>query len=124
MENKEDDLVKALGNMSVMELIALTKKLESDWGVKALPQVKAYVPPTSVPTVTEQTEFDVVLLSYPVDKKISLVKVVKELTGLGLKEAKDLIEAAPKKIKEGMSKADAETLLARLIEAGGQAEIK
>ena len=121
MEN--NDLVENLGNMTVLELIALTKKLEQKWDLKAEPQV---VVQTLVPVEVKsvQTEFDVVLVSYAADKKISLIKVVRDLTGLGLKEAKDLVEAAPKAIKESLSKEEADVMFKKLIDAGGVAELK
>jgi large subunit ribosomal protein L7/L12 len=120
-----DQIAEALGNLSVVELIALTKRLEGEWGVQAVPQVSAPAPVVDAPPPpkVEQTEFSVHLASVPADKKIAAIKVVKEATGLGLKEAKELVEAAPKAIKEGMSKADAEELQKKLVEAGAVASV-
>lgn len=120
----QEEIAKALGNLSVMELIALTRQLEQEWGVKAEPQT------VSVPTtqVEEQkakpTEFNVVLTSVPADKKMSVIKAVRELFGLGLKESKDAVEAAPKVLKEGAPTEEAESLKAKLTEAGAVVELK
>ena len=118
-----EEIIEKLSDMSVVELIALTKRLENEWGVKAQPAV---VQSTVVEVETKpvQTEFDLVLMSVAADKKIALIKVVREMIGLGLKESKDLVEAAPKKIKESISKSDADALAAKLIEAGATVEIK
>jgi len=120
------DVVEKLGNMSVMELIALTRQLEQQWGVEAKPQVQAVNPQTQTQTgpTTEQTEFNVVLVSYPADKKMSVLKAVREATGLGLKEAKEFVEAVPKVVKEGVSKEDAAALQTTLAQAGGVVEVK
>lgn len=118
-----DDVVKALGNLTVMELVSLTKELEKKWGVKAEPQVTAVVVP-DVKVENKKTEFDVVLSSYPADKKMGLIKLVRELTGLGLKEAKDFVESVPKKVKEAVSESEADELKRKLVEAGAVVEIK
>lgn len=119
-----EEVVKALGDMSVMDLIDMTKKLEEKWGVKAVPQVG--LTPTVVPTeeTVAQTEFTVVLVSVSADKKMNVIKMVREQTGLGLMESKQLVEAAPKSVKEGASKEDAEALKAKLVEAGAVVELK
>jgi large subunit ribosomal protein L7/L12 len=122
-----DQIAEQLGQLSVMELIGLTKKLETAWGVSAAPAVNL-APPTPLPgtpVVAEQTEFEVALtgLAAP-DKKISVIKVIREVTGLGLKEAKDLVEALPKTVKEGIAKAEAEDLTKKLREAGATVEMK
>lgn len=122
---EKEDVVRRLGNLTVLELIALTKELEQKWGVKAVPQV-APVPtvfPTDV-TAPVKDEFDVVLASVPADKKMAVIKVVREVSGLGLKESKELVEAAPKTLKEGVSKADADELNRKLTEAGAVVEVK
>lgn len=121
--NMTDDLVKQLGQMTVVQVAELTKKLEVAWGVTATPQVLAVVP-TNSPAKEEQTEFSVVLTSFPADKKMGLVKLVRELCGLGLLEAKNLVEAAPKALKEDMSKEDAENMKSKLVEAGAVVELK
>lgn len=125
MSINQDDVVKALGDMTVMELIALTKELEQKWGVKAEPQVG--LAPTVVQNTeaeVAQTEFTVMLVSYPADKKMTVVKAVREQTGLGLLESKQLVEGAPKPIKEGVSKEEADALKAKLTEAGAVIEVK
>jgi large subunit ribosomal protein L7/L12 len=115
--------------MSVMDLAALTKELEDKWGVKAAPvaMAAAGVPAGgaagAAAAAVEQTEFAVILKEVGA-KKIEVIKVVRELTQLGLKEAKDLVDGAPKTVKEGVSKADAETMKKKLEEAGAKVEIK
>ncbi len=121
-----DDVVKALGNMSVMQVIALTKELEQKWGVKAEPptvqvQLQQQQPDTQT---SAQTEFNVILTQVPADKKMAVLKMVRELTGLGLKESKDVVEGCPKVIKESVSKEEAEQVKAKLVEAGGTVEVK
>jgi large subunit ribosomal protein L7/L12 len=119
-----EQVVGALGHLTVLELIALTKKLEAQWGLQALPQV-VQMPSTQVETKVEvQTEFSISLISYPADKKISLVKLVRELLAMGLAESKTLVESVPKLLKDGISKEDVEVMKARLMEAGGVVEIK
>jgi large subunit ribosomal protein L7/L12 len=115
--------------MSVMDLATLTKELEDKWGVKAAPVAVAAggVPAAgaagaAAPAV-EQTEFTVILKEVGA-KKIEVIKVVRELTQLGLKEAKDLVDGAPKTVKEGVSKADADTMKKKLEEAGAKIDIK
>lgn len=118
-----EQVVDALGNLSVLELIALTKKLETQWGVKALPQISQAVQVKTETVVEAQTEFSISLVSYPADKKIGLVKLVRELLGLGLLESKSLVESAPKLLKEGISKEDVEMIKVKLMEAGGVVSI-
>lgn len=119
------ELLQSLDNMSVLEIIALTKDLEEKWGVKAEPPPATELPQTvSVQEAVAQTEFDVVLVSYPADKKMAVIKLVREVMALGIKEAKDLAEAAPKVLKEGLSKDDAEALKVKLTEAGAIVELK
>ena len=120
----QEDVVKALGSLSVLEVIALTKQLELQWGVKAEPQMVERSPDTQTEKQDSQTEFNVILASVPVDKKMAVIKLVRELTLLGLKESKELVEAAPKMLKEGVSQADAEELKRRLTEAGAVVELK
>jgi large subunit ribosomal protein L7/L12 len=120
----QEDVVTALGNLTVLETIALTKQLELQWGVKAEPQVVALAPNTQTNTQDAKTEFNVILASVPVDKKMAVIKLVRELTQLGLKESKELVEAAPKMLKEGVSKDDAEELKRKLTEAGALVELK
>ena len=125
----KEQVVDFLSKMSVMDLAALTKELEDKWGVKAAPGAVAAAggaaagaAGAAAPAV-EQTEFTVILKEVGA-KKIEVIKVVRELTQLGLKEAKDLVDGAPKNVKEGVSKADAETMKKKLEEAGAKVEIK
>lgn len=115
-----DDLAQQLGQLNVMQIVELTKKLETAWGVTATPQV-SNLPATNVvdSKKEEQTEFNVTLSSYPADKKMGLVKLVRELCGIGLLEAKTLVESAPKLLKEGVTKEESAQLVAKLTEAGG-----
>ena len=123
----KEQVVDFLSKMTVMDIAALTKELEDKWGVKAAPVAVAAAggaaPAAAAAPVAEQTEFTVVLKEAGA-KKIEVIKVVRELTQLGLKEAKDLVDGAPKTVKEGVSKADAETFKKKLEEAGAKIEIK
>jgi large subunit ribosomal protein L7/L12 len=114
-------------NMSLMEAATLVKELEAELGVSAAAPVAVAAAPAAgggaAPAAAEKEDFTVVLTGAG-DKKIQVIKVVRELTGLGLKEAKDLVEGAPKPVKEGVNKAEAETIAKKLEEAGGQVEIK
>lgn len=116
-------------NMSLMEAATLVKELEAELGVSAAAPVMAAMPGAGAAAgggaapAEEKDEFTVVLKTAG-DKKIQVIKVVRELTGLGLKEAKDLVDGAPKNVKEGVAKAEAETIAKKLEEAGGQVEIK
>ncbi|MBM3350340.1 MAG: 50S ribosomal protein L7/L12 [Betaproteobacteria bacterium] len=118
------DILDAVGAMSVLELTAFIKEIEEKFGVSAAAvAVAAGGAAAPAAAATEQTEFNVVLLSAG-EQKVGVIKAVRELTGLGLKEAKDLVDGAPKTIKEGVSKADADAALKKLIEAGATGEIK
>jgi large subunit ribosomal protein L7/L12 len=122
----KEQVVDFLSKLSVMDIAALTKELEDKWGVKAAPVAVAAAgaaPAAAAAPVAEQTEFAVVLKEAGA-KKIEVIKVVRELTQLGLKEAKDLVDGAPKNVKEGVSKADAENFKKKLEEAGAKVEIK
>lgn len=122
-----DQVVDFLSQMPVIELAGLIKTLEDKWGVKAAPVAVAGVAGPAVAPVAEkkeeQTEFDVVLANAGANK-IQVIKAIREITGLGLKEAKDLVEAAPKNVKEQVSKADAEEMKKKLTEAGATVELK
>lgn len=120
-----EDIVNSLSNISVMELIDLTRKMETVWGVKAVPNVvqKAEEPKNIVPVV-EQSEFTVILQSVPADKKMAVIKLVREITQLGLKESKELVESVPKTLKESISKAEAEDLKQKLTDVGAVVELK
>ncbi len=120
------DLEKIVGDLSkltVMEAADLSKLLEEKWGVSAAAPVAAAAPVVAEEAVVEKDEFDVVLASYG-EKKINVIKEVRALTGLGLKEAKDLVEAAPKAVKEGVGKEEAESAKKQLEEAGATVELK
>jgi large subunit ribosomal protein L7/L12 len=129
MATDTSKLVEQLGNMSVLELVELKKTLEEEWGVTAAAPV-AVAAPGAAPAAgdgaapaEEKTEFDVVLAGAG-DKKIQVIKVVRAVTGLGLKEAKDLVESAPKAVKEGIAQDEAESIKAQLEEVGASVEIK
>ncbi len=120
------DLEKIVGDLSkltVMEAADLSKLLEEKWGVSAAAPVAVAAPVVAEEAVVEKDEFDVVLASYG-EKKINVIKEVRALTGLGLKEAKDLVEAAPKAVKEGVGKEEAESAKKQLEEAGATVELK
>jgi len=123
----KDDVIEFISNMTVLELADLVKELEEKFGVSAAAPV-ALAGPAAVEKAdqaeeAEKTEFDVVLTAVG-DKKIQVIKVVRSVTNLGLKEAKELVEAAPSKVKEGISKEDAENIKAQLEEVGAAVEVK
>ena len=121
----KDQIMEAIENMTVLELSELVKALEDKFGVTAAAPVAAAAAPVAAAAAVEEekTEFDVILTS-PGAAKINVIKVVREVTGLGLKEAKDLVDGAPKAVKEGIAKADADALKAKLEEAGAVVEVK
>lgn len=119
-----EELVQQLSNLSVMEMIALTKHLEETWGVKAAPPTVTQVVPQQEQKQEAQTEFTVVLASVPADKKMNVIKAVREVLTLGLKESKDFVEAAPKVMREGISKDEAEAIKVKMTEAGAVIEVK
>jgi large subunit ribosomal protein L7/L12 len=124
-----DKLIDDLGKMSVLELVDLKKKIEDEWGITAAAPVAAAAAPGAAAAAggdgaaEEQTEFDVVLTGAG-DKKIQVIKVVRAITGLGLKEAKDLVDGAPNAVKEGVNKEEADSIKAQLEEAGAGVEVK
>jgi large subunit ribosomal protein L7/L12 len=122
-----DDLLDAIGNMTVLELSEFVKAFEEKFGVTAAAPVAAAAAgggaAAAAPVVEEQTEFTV-MLNGAGEKKIQVIKVVREITGLGLKEAKDLVDGAPKAVKEGVSKDEANTIKAKLEEQGAAVELK
>src|SRR3954467_9876811 len=126
-EITQDQVVEYLSNLPVIQIAELIKTLENKWGVKAAPAVIAGGggggPAPVAEKPAEQTEFDVVLAAAG-GNKIQVIKAIREITGLGLKEAKDLVEAAPKTVKEAVSKADAEDMKKKLTEAGATVELK
>ena len=121
-----EKIVEELSGLTVMEAAELSKALEEKWGVSAAAAVAVAAPATAGAAAdagAEQTEFDVILSAIG-EKKINVIKEVRSITGLGLKEAKDLVEAAPKPVKEGASKDEAEEIKKKLEEAGASVEIK
>ncbi len=122
----KDELIEAIENMSVLELSELVSALEDKFGVSAAAPVAVAAAPAAgggEAAAEEKTDFDVVLASAG-DKKIQVIKAVREITGLGLKEAKELVESAPKAVKEGVAKDEAEELQKKLEEAGATVELK
>ncbi|HHP51441.1 MAG TPA: 50S ribosomal protein L7/L12 [Moorella mulderi] len=131
--SKVQEIVEAVKSLNVLELAELVKALEEEFGVSAAAPVAIAAAPTAAAPAAapapaeapaaEQTEFDVILTSAG-DKKIQVIKVVREITGLGLKEAKELVDSTPKPVKEKVSKEEAESIKAKLEEAGASVEIK
>ena len=126
MSISQDEVINYLSNLTVIDLVNLTKALEEKWGVKAAPVAVAAgpaAPAQAAPAVEEKTEFTVILKDAGTNK-IGVIKAVREVTNLGLKEAKDMVDGAPKSVKEGVSKADADSIKKKLEEAGAKVEIK
>ena len=126
MSAVQTEILDKVASMSVLELSELIKAMETKFGVSAAAAVAVAGPAAGAAPAAaaeEQTEFTVVLSAIG-DNKVNVIKAVRELTGLGLKEAKDLVDAAPKPVKEGVNKADAEAAKKKLEEAGGKAEVK
>ena len=125
MSEKVTNLIEEVKSLTVLELSELAKALEEEFGVSAAAPAAVAVaaPAAAAPAAEEKTEFDVVLKSAGANK-INVIKVVKEITGLGLKEAKALVDEAPKTVKEGASKDDAESIKTKLTEAGAEVELK
>ncbi|BAZ66083.1 MAG: 50S ribosomal protein L7/L12 [Pelatocladus maniniholoensis HA4357-MV3] len=126
-----DEILEKLKSLSLLEAAELVKQIEDAFGVSAAAPAGGMMMmaapgagAAAAEPVEEKTEFDVILEDVPADKKIAILKVVRELTGLGLKEAKDLVESAPKAIKEGMAKEAAEDAKKRIEEAGGKVSVK
>ncbi|MCX6827348.1 MAG: 50S ribosomal protein L7/L12 [candidate division Zixibacteria bacterium] len=118
-----NEIVEKIASLSAMELADLSKAIQDKFGVTPMAPVAAMAAPGAAPVAEEQTAFDVVLNAAG-DKKIQVIKVVRELTGLGLKEAKDLVDGAPKKVKEGVSKDEAKAAMEKLKEVGALVETK
>ena len=122
-----DKLVESLGGMTVLELVDLKNKLEEEWGVSAAAPMAVAAAPAGggdgAEAAEEQTAFDVVLTAAG-GQKIQVIKVVRAVTGLGLKEAKDLVDSAPQNVKEGVAQDEADTIKAQLEEAGASVEVK
>ena len=127
MALSNEELIEELSSKPIMEVVELVKALEEKWGVSAAAPVAVAAAPGAAAgdagAAEEQTEFDVVMKSFG-GNKVAVIKVVRTVTGLGLKEAKDLVEGAPNTVKEAVSKADAEDLKKQLEEAGAEVEIK
>ena len=124
MSEKVTNLIEEVKSLTVLELSELVKALEEEFGVSAAaPVAVAAAPAAAAPAAEEKTEFDVVLKSAGANK-IQVIKVVREITGLGLKEAKAVVDEAPKTVKEGVSKEDAESIKTKLTEAGAEVEVK
>ncbi|MEI8365218.1 MAG: 50S ribosomal protein L7/L12 [Parachlamydiaceae bacterium] len=125
--NKTEQLVETLSHLSVLEMSELKTALETKWGVKAAAAAVAVAAPAAAApaaAASESTDFQVTLTEAPADKKIGVIKVVREVTGLGLKEAKELVDTAPKVIKETAPKAEAEEIKKKIDAAGGKATLK
>jgi large subunit ribosomal protein L7/L12 len=125
----KDEILESISKMTVLEVVELISDMEKKFGVTAAAPVAVAAGPAAgaaaaAAPAEEKTEFTVVLKEYPADKKVSVIKVIRELTGLGLKEAKDLVEGAPQTVKEGVNKADSESMKKKLEDAGAKVEIK
>ena len=126
MAASKEDILNAISNMTVMEIVDLVKMMEEKFGVTAaapVAMVAAGAAAAAAPVAEEKTEFNVTMTSFGANK-VGVIKVIREITGLGLKEAKDLVEGVPSAVKEGVSKADADAIKKKLEEAGATAEIK
>jgi large subunit ribosomal protein L7/L12 len=126
MAANKEEILDAISNMTIIEIVDLVKMMEEKFGVSAAAPVAvaAAGPAAAAAPVEEKTEFTVVLTSYPADKKVTVIKVVREATGLGLKEAKDLVEGVPSTVKDGVNKADAEKVKKSLEDVGAKVEVK
>ena len=129
MAANKDEILDAISKMTVLEVVELISDMEKKFGVSAAAPVAFAAAPgaaaaAAAAPVEEQTEFAVTLKEYPADKKVTVIKVIRELTGLGLKEAKDLVEGVPSLVKEGVAKADSETMKKKLEDAGAKVEVK
>lgn len=128
MAVSKDEILEAISKMSVIDVVELISDMEKKFNVTAAAPVAVAVgggaAAAAAAPVEEQTEFTVTLKEYPADKKVTVIKVIREITGLGLKEAKDLVEGVPALVKEGISKADTDTIKKKLEEAGAKVEVK
>ena len=127
MSLSNQEILDAIASKSVMDVVELVKMMEDKFGVSAAAVAVAAAPAAggaAAPAAEAQTEFTVVLSAVDAAKKVNVIKVVREITGLGLKEAKDLVEGAPQTVKEGVSKADADAMKKKIDEAGGKADLK
>lgn len=126
MAVSKDDILEAISRMSVIDVVELISDMEKKFNVTAAAPVAmvAAGPAAAAAPVEEQTEFSVTLKEYPADKKVTVIKVIREITGLGLKEAKDLVEGVPALVKEAVSKADVDVIRKKLEDAGAKVEVK
>ncbi len=126
MAASKEQILEAISNMTIMEVVDLVKMMEDKFGVTAAAPVAmaAAAGGAAAPAAEEKTEFTVTLKAYPADKKVGVIKVIREITGLGLKEAKDLVEGAPSTVKDGVNKADAEKFKKQLEDGGATVEVK
>jgi large subunit ribosomal protein L7/L12 len=127
MAANKEEILNAISNMTIIEVVDLVKMMEEKFGVTAaVPVAAAAAAPgaAAAAPVEEQTEFTVTLKEYPAEKKVTVIKVVRELTGLGLKEAKDLVEGVPSTVKESVSKADSDKIRKSLEDVGAKVEVK
>ncbi len=123
MALSKDEILEGIASLTVMEVVELVSAMETKFGVSAAAAVAVAAAPVAAAAVEEKDEFAVVLASAG-EKKVNVIKVVRELTGLGLKEAKDLVDGAPSTVKEGVNKADAASMKAKLEEAGAKVDLK
>jgi large subunit ribosomal protein L7/L12 len=126
MAVSREEIVNAIGSLSVLEVVELISDLEKKFGVTAAAPVAMAAAPAAAAAapVEEQTEFSVTLTEYPADKKVGVIKVVRELTGLGLKEAKDLVEGIPALVKDAVAKSEVEVIKKKLEDAGAKVVVK
>ena len=129
MAANKDEILDAISKMTVLEVVELISDMEKKFGVTAAAPVAIAAGPAAgaaaaAAPAEEQTEFAVTLKEYPADKKVTVIKVIREITGLGLKEAKDLVEGVPSLVKEGVGKADVDAMKKKLEEAGAKVEVK
>jgi large subunit ribosomal protein L7/L12 len=126
MAVSREEIVDAIAKLSVMDVVDLIADLEKKFGVTAAAPVAAAAAASAAPAaaVEEQTEFSITLTEYPADKKVTVIKVVREITGLGLKEAKDLVEGVPALVKDSVAKADVDAIKKKLEEAGAKVVVK
>ena len=130
MAANKDEILDAISKMTVLEVVELISDMEKKFGVTAAAPVAIAAGPAAgggaaaAAPAEEQTEFALTLKEYPADKKVTVIKVIREITGLGLKEAKDLVEGVPSLVKEGVAKADVDVIKKKLEEAGAKVEVK
>jgi large subunit ribosomal protein L7/L12 len=127
MAVSKEEILDAISKLTLVEVVELISDFEKKFGVTAAAPVAAAAAPAAgaaAAPVEEKTEFTVVLKEYPADKKVTVIKVIREITGLGLKEAKDLVEGVPSTVKEAVNKADSDTFKKKLEDAGAKVEVK